>query len=187
MKTLRDSTLVNYLFTRIGLAILVLVIYLWAWRPLRIITAEQVVTPVIQSLSEASTIDRMETEGKKIVIFYPYDEGEKKLTYSPQAGFFFLVAVTGLLFVTLRIRYFGMLWLFHLFVELLVWGALWLGLRYSVAGYVIAGFLIGYFSPAVSLAFVPLVYKYEKMILFEKSPSPPGRGVWGEGEKADKC
>lgn len=162
MKTFRDSTLVSYWLARIGLAVLALAVYLAAWRPLRVVYAERIVNPAVRSLAgESTTVDRMTAGGKQIVIFYPYgeDDGEKKLTYAPQAGFFFLVAVIGLLFVTLEPRYYGMLLAFHLGVELLVWTTLWVGLQYAVAGYVIADFLIGYFSPVVSLAFVPLLYR----------------------------
>ena len=93
---------------------------------------------------------------RRVLITYMNDGHEIMLSHIPQFGFFFLCGIIGLIFINAsRSTYIGLI-SFQFVVEFLVFSLVWLGIHYSVTGFIISGFLMAYLSPLGCLGFVVL-------------------------------
>lgn len=131
------------------------VLYFLLIRPLRALYSKNVVYEIL--LSSQFSIGNIESafhSSRRVLITYLNDGSEMVLSHIPQFGFFFLCGMLGLIFFNASRRSTIGLVLFQLVVELLVFFLFWVGIHYSIAGFIISDFLITYLSPLGCLGFV---------------------------------
>lgn len=143
--------------TRFLICVIILLIYLFIWRPLRIAATQQVVYSQIQYFEDNQTNYSSSLETGSLIVDYNYGQQSKQLYYRPEFGFFFLVSLMVLLFVTQQKRYYIILAGLHLVASLLTFPFLMVGAIGMPAGYVATDIISGYLTPALTLALPPLV------------------------------
>lgn len=83
-------------------------------------------------------------------------------SYAPQFGFFFLLAIIGLIFFQSSRRLYLLLMVFHLLVEIIAVMSTYLGVKGFMSGFMAADFLLLYLSPLVSLGFIFVAHQNKK-------------------------
>lgn len=149
----------RFLGIRIILCGAAVIVYLMLWRPARVFIAEQIVHPQLEFFSDQEKNFESELESGALLIRYEFGEGAKQLQYRPQFGFFFLVALMALFFVTDNKKPYLALMLLHLTGTFLVYLSVVVGVFGFQPGFILADALSGYLIPAISLGLVPLVVK----------------------------
>lgn len=144
---------------RISLCVAALLIYLFLWRPTRVMITDQLVYPQVQYFDEEAEAFESRMEAGALLVFYEYSDSTKQLQYRPQFGFFFLVALAALFFVTSRRRPYLILVGIHLMGSVLAYLFLMSGAAGFQWGFVLTDALSGYLIPALTLGLVPLVVK----------------------------
>lgn len=94
-----------------------------------------------------------------LLVSYEYGDATKQLQYRPQFGFFFLVALATLFFVTSKKRPYLILLGLHLAGSIVAYLFLMAGAVGLQSGFVLEDAFSGYLIPALSLGLVPLVVK----------------------------
>ena len=151
LKTFRFYSL-RMLFT-VG----ILLFYLIFWRPARIIITEQVVFPQVASLETSESTFQLSLEGGTIEVNYIGSGDSKELHYRPQFGFFLLVALVPLIFMTAHPKPYWLLGGIHLAGSILAYLCLMIGALGLPFGFIFVDAINGYLVPGLSLAMVPLV------------------------------
>lgn len=101
-------------------------------------------------------------DGLTVNFYYISSGNELVYSYAPQFGFFFLLAVVGLILFRAPVRMFLLLSLFHLIAEILALAGTCSGLMGILAGFIIADFILLYLSPLVSLVFILIAHQVRK-------------------------
>lgn len=142
----------------IGTAIL-LSIYILGLRPARIAFTQQFVLPIISPYAnKADSSFHVIEQRTGFTLAFQWNGVPMQTQYKPQLGFFFLVAVIALIFITLRVRWYWYLISFHIIVLLIATGILLFSRRGWYLGFIIADFMIAYLVPALTLIYVPIVH-----------------------------
>jgi hypothetical protein len=140
---------------RVGLAALLVGVYVGAWRPMRVVLTERVASPVLRAV-DTSRAERFAIEGGGVTIQMRGEDGAES-EFRATGGFvLWLLPALLLLMYAPRRPYWLYLWLLHVGLGLLSLGALAAGLAWSDAGFAANDFLRSYAFPAVSFA-VPLL------------------------------
>lgn len=145
---------VGFRFIFVGV---VVVMYFLLWRPARIFITKQVVYPQAKQIENEVSECNIAMVSGSLLVEYHYRDGLKRLQYRPQFGFFFLIAVVSLLFITLNGKPYLLLGGIHIAGSVLAYLFLLLGFSGQVWGFFVTDVISGYLVPGFSLAFVPLV------------------------------
>lgn len=109
-----------------------------------------------------SYLNDITLDGITLNFFYTSGGNELVYSYAPQFGFFFLLAVVGMIFFRAPGRLYLFLSLFHLLAETVALGSTWAGVRGFLAGFIIADFILLYLSPLISLGFVFIAHQISR-------------------------
>lgn len=93
-------------------------------------------------------------DGITLNFYFQNSGNELVYSYAPQFGFFFLLAMLGLIFFRPPKFFYIFLILFHLVAEAVAVSATWLALNGVLAGFFMADFILLYLSPLISLGFI---------------------------------
>ena len=154
------------MFKKILFIVLIIITYFWVVRPAREYHTTKLVSPKVKqwvqsnSISKASEVILKSKSSKSFYLVFNVADNEKEIVYSPQAGFFLLLAAIGLVFITLKWQYYIFLLGLHFIFELIVVFALWVGAVHSTAAFIFVDFIISYLSPVVSLGIIPTLLFY---------------------------
>ncbi|NGP89350.1 hypothetical protein [Fodinibius halophilus] len=149
----------QYLAIRFGVGIVILLIYFSVWRPARLAITQNIIYPQIEYLQDNESSFSIVSSNQSVIIRYSFRGKDKQLSYRPEFGFFFLIAVLVLLFVTTELRYYWMLMGLHLIASMLTYLFLLIGVAGASFGFILVDAIGGYLTPALTLALVPLVVK----------------------------
>lgn len=155
----------NYkkLFTTLLLQILAVASYFFLIRPIRSWYGSFNLESVFYSVSEwPEYLKEITLDGLTVNFYYINGGNELVYSYAPQFGFFFLLAVVGLIFFRPPLRLFLLLSLFHLIAEAVVLAGTYSGIKGVLAGFIIADFILLYLSPLVSLGFILIAHQLRK-------------------------
>ncbi len=147
----------RYLGIRLGCCLAAILIYFSMWRPLRVAITEYVVYPQVEYVSGDEPAFRSEINGKSILVRYTFQNSTKQLQYRPQFGFFFLISLLSLFFLTSAFRHYGILLGLHGAASILTYLFLLVGVSGLPFGFIVVDAISGYLTPALSLGFIPLV------------------------------
>lgn len=150
---------IRFAGTRLLLCGLALVIYLLLWRPMRVAVTERLVYPQVASIDDSRDSFSASLSGGALLIKYTFGDVSKRLQYRPQFGFFFLVTLMALFFVSDFRRHYFLLGGLHLAATILTYLFLMIGATGFQSGFLLTDAISGYLAPALSLALVPLVVK----------------------------
>jgi hypothetical protein len=150
-KTFRFYTL------RLLVTVVILLLYMMLWRPARILVTEQLVYPQVKLLESPQSTYQSALEGGAIAVHYVHGGSAKELHYRPQFGFFMLVALVPMIFITAHPKPYWLLGGIHLAGSLLAYLCLIIGAMGVPAGFILVDAINGYLVPGLSLAMVPLV------------------------------
>lgn len=146
-----------FLSKRMIFCLLMLLAYIYLLRPARVAFTEQVAYPQFQRIQPELTASKANLQGGSILIRYKLGENTKSLSYRPEFGFFFLVAILALVLLSYQPRHYLWLLVLHLGASLLTYLFLLLGASGFMPGFVLLDIVGGYLTPALSLALVPWV------------------------------
>lgn len=149
----------NRVSSRIILGAFILLIYILFWRPARLYITEQIVYPQTKIVEADAQEFISAIQAGALRVEYQYSDAVKELHYRPQFGFFFLVALISLLFITTSMKPYLLLGGIHLASSVLAYLFLMLGFSGLSWGFILTDALNGYLVPGLSLALVPLVIK----------------------------
>lgn len=137
------------------LQVLVLAGYFLLIRPLRAWYGRLHLELIFQRAAEwPKYLNDITLDGITLNFYFQNGGNELVYSYAPQFGFFFLLALLGLIFFRPPKFFYIYLILFHLMAEVVAVSATWLALNGILAGFFIADFILLYLSPLVSLGFV---------------------------------
>jgi len=135
----------------------ILLFYLFLWRPARILVTEQLVFPQVASLETSESTFQSSLKGGAIEVNYIHSGDSKELHYRPQFGFFLLVALVPLIFMTAHPKPYWLMGGIHLAGSILAYLCLMIGVSGLQWGFILVDAINGYLVPGLSLAMVPLV------------------------------
>lgn len=150
--------------SRIVIAVIILLIYIFGLRPLRRTITQQIVYPTITAHVSNHTIPYQITNKGTAVIFQRKGS-TRVLRYQPQLGFFFLIALLALVFITKRAKWYLTLIGFHIVLMFLMFGILYLGISGWNAGLSIVDFFVRYLIPGLTFGYAAYVYHKESRSL----------------------
>lgn len=150
---------VRFFGIRIGLCILILLVYIFIWRSARIQITENVIYPQVENLKQPGLAVESVLQSGSLWVTYNYGEQTKQLAYRPAFGFFFLVSIMALLFVSSEHRHYLILFVIQLLATIFAYLFLLWGFSGFQFGFVLVDAINGYLAPALSLALVPLVMR----------------------------
>jgi hypothetical protein len=139
-----------------------LLIYFTAWRPVRIAFTEYVAYQQVQALQGPNSKYQAGMKSGALFISYDYGDSNKEFQYRPQFGFFFLIALMSLFFITRQKKYYFLLLGLHLVATILAFSFLILGASGIQVGFILTDAIMSYLTPALSLALVPLVMAHQR-------------------------
>ncbi|MDR8390827.1 hypothetical protein NC796_06750 [Aliifodinibius sp. S!AR15-10] len=147
---------------KIAITILLVLIYFFVWRPVRVATTQHIGKPFAEYLLTESNpnvhIDR-EARGVSFDISWVDSQKQQVLKYRPPTGFFFLLALVSMVFLTREIRFYLYLLGFHILSFILVLLLLIPGFHGYFFGFWGADLIITYLVPVFSMAYIPwLIY-----------------------------
>jgi len=149
---------IPYIAKRVGWGTGFTFFYFLVIRPLRALYSEQFVWEfILSSQRSIGNITSAFHSPRHVLITYISNGNEIVLSHIPQLGFFFLCGMIGLIFFKGGRNTYISLVMFQVIVELLVFLLFWLGIHYTVAGFIISDFLMTYLSPLGCLGFVVFV------------------------------
>lgn len=149
--------------TRIAGVILVLAIYLFGLRPVRRSITQQIALPIVTPyFNNPSSPYTIENKGTALTLTFEWNENLKTIRYQPQLGFFFLIAVIALIFITLQPRWYLYLAACHILAMVVVLGVLFFSRHGWYPGFIIVDFFVTYFIPGLSFAYVAVIYHINK-------------------------
>jgi len=160
MKAFREKSSkekLRYLGIRLGCCLVAVLIYFSLWRPLRVAITEHVVYPQVEYISVDEPGFYYEINGKSILIHYTFQDAKKQLQYRPQFGFFFLISLLSLFFLTSAFQHYGILLGLHAVASILTYLFLIMGAAGLPFGFIAVDAISGYLTPALSLGYIPLV------------------------------
>jgi hypothetical protein len=135
---------------RFTLCVLIFLIYLFAWRPVRHAITQKMVYPVLaENQSDQFSIV---SDGTALRITFSADSSPQTYQYSPQGGFFFLIALLTLICITAEKRWYFVLIGFHAGAILLTYGLMMLSSGGWNTGFIFVDFVVTYLVPSISLA-----------------------------------
>ena len=146
----------KYYGFRIILCGLALFLYVQIVRPARIVLTEYLVLPQVTLLDSQEKSFNSVWESNSLHIEYTFMEADKKLQYRPKFGFFFLLTLMALMFVTTNWKPYALLVGLHGMASILAYLFLVVGATGFSAGFIITDAINAYLAPALSLAIVPL-------------------------------
>ena len=152
----------NYkkLLSTLLLQLLAVTVYFFLIRPLRGWYGYFNLESVFYSVSEwPEYLKDITLDGITVNFFYESGGNELVYSYAPQFGFFFLLAVLGLIFFRSPIRFFLLLAAFHLMAEVLALAGTYAGVRGVLTGFIMADFILLYLSPVISLGFIFIAHQ----------------------------
>ncbi len=147
---------------RLLLCVAALLIYLTAWRPVRIAITDHIAYPAVVAFQDSNSTYQAGMKTGSLLISYSYGDSEKQFQYRPQFGFFFLIALMSLFFITRQKKHYFILLGLHLAATILAFLFLILGALGIQTGFVLTDAIMSYLTPALSLALVPLVMAHKK-------------------------
>lgn len=135
---------------RFTLCVLIFLIYLLAWRPVRHAITQKMVYPVLaENQSDQFSIV---SDGTALRIIFSADSSPQTYQYSPQGGFFFLIALLTLICIAAKKRWYFVLIGFHACAILLTYGLMMLSRGGWHTGFIFVDFTVTYLGPSISLA-----------------------------------
>lgn len=153
-----DQGILRFYGIRILLCVLILLGYFFLVRPARIALTEYGVYPQVKSLQGSSGTTAVVWKDKAIQIEYTFEDKSKQLSYRPEFGFFFLVTLLALVFVTDKKSPYLQLTILHLGASIIAYFFLIAGVWGFKAGFIFVDAISAYLTPALSLALVPMVF-----------------------------
>lgn len=147
---------------RLLLCVAALLIYLTAWRPVRIAITDQVAYPAVVSFQDSDSSFQAGMKTGALLISYSFGDSEKQFQYRPQFGFFFLIALMSLFFITKQKKHYYLLLGLHLAATILAFFFLIIGALGIQAGFILTDAIMSYLTPALSLAIVPLIMMHKR-------------------------
>ncbi|GEM_PF-830001 len=147
----------GFIAKRFLFCLVIVLVYVFLWRPVRVAVTKHLVYPPVKHIDSTGDSFVASFNNGALFIEYSYGDISKELKYRPQFGFFFLVALMALLFVSSTPRHYYLLVGIHLVATLLAYVLLMTGVLGIQAGFVLTDAVAGYLTPALSLAIVPLV------------------------------
>ncbi len=164
-----DSGDLFFYSSRIIGAALLLLIYLYGLRPLRRAISQEVVLPIVTPHYNNSTHPySIVNKGVALTFTFEWNEDLKTIRYQPQFGFFFLVTVIALIFITLIPKWYLWLIAFHLLSMIAVILILYFSRYGWYPGFIIVDFLVTYFIPGLSFAYAAFVWHAGNFRKFSK-------------------
>jgi hypothetical protein len=145
-----------------GLAILLLVAYVFAWRPVRTEMMASVVHPVLAAAvsdETEATVEFRRASGT-VRVHLPDDSPRENGTMAAPAGVRFLLPALILVLAAPRRPYWLAFWAGHLLVSAFITLSWWFALQGVGAGVYVAGFADTYLLDAYSLSFPTLILVY---------------------------
>lgn len=134
------------------------ILYFFVIRPLRGLYSEHVFFDLLlSSRSSIGNITSAIPSSRQVLITFLSNGNELLISHIPQFGFFFLCGMIGLIFFKAASKAYMGLIVFQLIIELLVFFLFWMGIHYTVAGFIISDFLMTYLSPLGCLGFIVFV------------------------------
>lgn len=143
---------------RAGWIVGFILLYFFVIRPLRGIYSEYVVFDfLLSSQASIGNITSAFHSPRQVLITFLSNGNELVISHIPQFGFFFLCGMIGLIFFNAGSKAYLGLGLFQLITELFVLFLFWLGIHYTVGGFIISDFFMTYLSPLGCLGFIVFV------------------------------
>lgn len=140
---------------RIGICILLFVIYIYAWRPVRTaITQKIVYTRLNDDKSVRENSYTVKDDGVALRISFPWNDMPKTIQYRPSAGFFFLIGMVTLVVIAAKWKWYVILTCFHLLMTCTTAFIMFLSKSGWYPGFIIVDLLVTYLVPALTLGFV---------------------------------
>ena len=163
-----DKNIWRFYSTRLLLCAAALLIYLTAWRPIRIALTDHVAYPAVVAFQDSNSTYQAGMKTGSLLISYSYGDSEKQFQYRPQFGFFFLIALMSLFFITRQKRHYIILLGLHLAATIPAFSFLVLGASGFQTGFILTDAIMSYLTPALSLALVPLVLAQKRRSEIER-------------------
>ncbi len=135
----------------------ILLFYLVLWRPARILITEQLVYPQVELLDNPQSAFQSTLKGEAVEVNYVHGDDHKELHYRPQFGFFLLIALVPLIFISTHPKPYWLLGGIHLVGSVFAYLCLMMGALDVPLGFILTDAINGYLVPGLSLALVPLV------------------------------
>lgn len=131
---------------------LLLVAYVYAWRPARAWIASHGIYPALESI-HTSRAERYQVKAEylSVRIYFP-DDDRSPLGLRPTGGILFVLPAVMLLLLFPEKPYLVYLFAYHLILGACMIGAVAVGIGWAEWGFAVYRFLIGYFLKATSLA-----------------------------------
>jgi len=131
----------------------ILLMYFSIGRPARIALTRQI-SGQLKTLQHPNDHYAATLKDGSLLISYAYQDTYKKLEYRPQFGFFFLISLIGLLFITTQPICYLTLIEIHLAASILAYGSLLIGASGYPVGFLLTDIIDAYLIPAISLLVV---------------------------------
>ncbi|MFH5831235.1 hypothetical protein [Halalkalibaculum sp. DA384] len=144
------------------LVTVLVVSYFVIWRPVRVASTQHIVKPLSEYIlsGEQRGID-LENSGSGVNFSIRWESGEQRhaVTYRAPAGFFFLLAIVSMVFITAEPAYYLYLLAFHLAAFSVMVLFLVAGLHSVVMGFWVLELMNVYLIPVFTMAYIPwLIY-----------------------------
>lgn len=139
---------------RIGICFLLLMIYFYAWRPVRTAITQKIVYSELKSNeSVRENFYTIQDDGVALRITFPWYDKLKTIQYSPSAGFFFLIGMITLVIIAAEWRWYVILTCFHLLMTCATAFIMVLSKSGWYPGFIAVDLLVTYITPAATLGF----------------------------------
>jgi len=140
-----------------------LTVYFFGLRPVRQTITQRFVLPIISPhFNNTNSPYSIENKGTALTLSFEWNDNLKKIRYQPQLGFFFLLTVIALIFITSEFRPYLFLIVFHLIALFIIILILYLSRYGCYSGFLLVSFLSSYLIPGLSFSYAALVYHFKK-------------------------
>lgn len=152
------------IFIRFGICILLIVVYFFGWRPVRTVITQKIVYPQLIEAQNEASVSSYTIKNEGVVLWINFKRGNtvNEFQYRPQAGFFFLIALLTLVFVTLDPKWHLILLGLHLGSTIVTAALMLLSKHGWYLGFILVDLIGTYLVPAVSLALAAWVVAQER-------------------------
>lgn len=154
------------LFLRGTLTMIILFVYFYGWRPVRSAITQHVVYPQLEETQKQNKTEAYSIEKDDVALWISFEWGHqtKTIQYRPQAGFFFLISLIVLLFITFNSKWYLLLTGLHVLATAGI-TTLLIGSKGGwLTGFVLVDFLGTYLIPALTLAITAWAIATERKI-----------------------
>lgn len=148
---------IQHTAARILLSIFVLLMYFYIVRPARIVLSRRAFRQLKKLHHPGASYTTTMRSGALLITYHSLGK-DKNLEYRPQLGFFFVISLLGLIFITYKTRYYLILTGIHIAASLLAYVALLTGASGYAIGFLLTDIIDAYLIPAISLLIVLLAF-----------------------------